>query len=163
MQESNPLSILLAHDHWASRQVLDACATITPEQFHRRFEMGPGSLHDTMLHILGAMRTWTESLAGKEPGPRVEQSGQRSVAQLLELMDACAKDLRTEADRLPLSDTISRVRDGKTFTFARGVVLTHVATHGMHHRAQCLNMLRHVGVTPLPPTSVTIWSQVADN
>ena len=24
--------------------------------------------------------------------------------------------------------------------------LVHVTTHGMHHRAQCLNMLRHLGV-----------------
>jgi uncharacterized damage-inducible protein DinB len=33
----------------------------------------------------------------------------------------------------------------------------HVATHGMHHRAQCLNMLRQLGVNPLPPISVLEW------
>jgi uncharacterized damage-inducible protein DinB len=27
-----------------------------------------------------------------------------------------------------------------------GTALVHVTTHGMHHRAQCLNMLRHMGV-----------------
>jgi len=36
-------------------------------------------------------------------------------------------------------------------------VITHVTTHGMHHRAQCLNMLRHVGVNPLPQSSVLQW------
>ena len=40
----------------------------------------------------------------------------------------------------------------------RGVVVTHVATHGMHHRAQCPNMLRQVGVEKLPPSSVVEWS-----
>jgi uncharacterized damage-inducible protein DinB len=37
-----------------------------------------------------------------------------------------------------------------------------VTTHAMHHRAQCLNMLRHLGVTPLPPSSVAEWTWLAD-
>ena len=50
------------------------------------------------------------------------------------------------------------MRDGRTADFTRGAILTHVTTHAMHHRAQCLNMLRHLGVTPLPPSSVTEWT-----
>jgi uncharacterized damage-inducible protein DinB len=34
---------------------------------------------------------------------------------------------------------------GKTHRFTLGAALVHVTTHGMHHRAQCLNMLRHLG------------------
>jgi uncharacterized damage-inducible protein DinB len=45
---------------------------------------------------------------------------------------------------------------------SRGGVITHVATHGMHHRAQCLNMLRQLGVTPLPKSSVVEWMVTAD-
>ena len=33
---------------------------------------------------------------------------------------------------------------GKTHRFTLGAALAHVTTHGMHHRAQCLNMLRHL-------------------
>ena len=35
---------------------------------------------------------------------------------------------------------------GHTHRFTLGAALVHVTTHGMHHRAQCLNMLRHLGV-----------------
>ncbi len=35
---------------------------------------------------------------------------------------------------------------GQTGRFTLGAALVHVTTHGMHHRAQCLNMLRHQGV-----------------
>ena len=35
---------------------------------------------------------------------------------------------------------------GQTGRFTLGAALVHVTTHGMHHRAQCLNMLRHLGV-----------------
>jgi uncharacterized damage-inducible protein DinB len=51
-----------------------------------------------------------------------------------------------------------KLRDGRTVHMTRGAVLTHVTTHGMHHRAQCLNMLRHLGLSPLPPSSVTEWT-----
>ncbi|NJL30452.1 MAG: hypothetical protein HC898_01820 [Phycisphaerales bacterium] len=46
---------------------------------------------------------------------------------------------------------------GETHTYTRGCVLSHVVTHTMHHRAQCLNMLRHLGVKPLPVQSVIEW------
>ena len=77
MIASNPLDILLAHDHWATRQILDACAKLTPEQFHRRFEMGPGSLHDTVTHMLAAMRVWADLLAGKSHPGKIEKEKEK--------------------------------------------------------------------------------------
>ncbi|HZZ43504.1 MAG TPA: DinB family protein [Tepidisphaeraceae bacterium] len=162
MATSDAQAILLTHDRWATQQILDACAGLSEEEFHRRFEMGPGSLHDTVTHMLGAMRTWTQTLAGEEPGPRLEQGGKRSVGELKELLEECARGLEREAHRLPVGETITRVREGKAYQFTRGAVLTHVATHGMHHRAQCLNMLRQVGVKTLPMSSVAEWARVAD-
>jgi uncharacterized damage-inducible protein DinB len=55
-----------------------------------------------------------------------------------------------------------RVRDGRTIELTRGAVLAQVVTHGMHHRAQCLNMLRQLGVTPLPASSVVEWAVMGD-
>jgi uncharacterized damage-inducible protein DinB len=164
MPESDPLQILLTHDRWATEQILAACAKLTPDQFHRRFEMGPGSLRDTLTHTISAMRTWTETLAGSEPGPRLETDGQqRTPGQLRALLGEACRALQAEARRRPLEESVSRrLRDGRTFSFTRGAVLTHVTTHGMHHRAQCLNMLRHLGVTPLPPSSVSEWTWLGE-
>src|ERR1700692_4162046 len=162
MPTSNPLDILLAHDRGATGQILAACAKLTPEQFHQQFEMGPGSLHDTTTHILGAMQFWGDLLAVREQRPRLE-GAKRTTDELLTMLDEIATDLAASAQAHPLDGTISRVRDGKTYTFTRGAVFTHVPTHGMHHRAQCLNMLRHVGVKPLPPSSVAEWTFMADS
>jgi len=161
MPTSDPLDILLAHDRWATRQMLDACAKLADEQFHRPFAMGPGSLHDTVTHILAAMRAWADMLARREPRPRLEGT-RRTTAELTALLDEIAADLEASATSHPLQAAVSRVRDGKTQTFTRGGVLAHVATHAMHHRAQCLNMLRQLGVTPLPPSSVVEWMLQAD-
>ena len=162
MPTSDPIEILLASNRWATRNILDACAALSDEQFHQRFEMGPGSLHDTLTHILGAMRGWGDLLAGREFRARLEQDGPRSVRELLDLLEKIADDLQVSAESHPLDELVTRTREGKSYTFSRGGVLTHVTTHGMHHRAQCLNMLRQLGVDPLPPSAVVEWMLTAD-
>lgn len=159
MPASDPLTILLAHDRWATTQLLDACAALPPEQFHQRFDIGPGNLHDTLTHVIGAMRAWTDTLAGAEPRPRIETDGQRRTPETLRAMlnEACTA-FAAEARRLPLDESATRtMKTGERATFTRGAILMQVLTHGMHHRAQCLNMLKQLGVSPLPPSSVTEW------
>jgi len=159
MPKSDPLEILLAFDQWATGQILDECAKLSEQQFHQKFEIGPGSLHMSITHILGAMQTWTATLAERERPPRIEEDGKRrSVAELAALLQSTMAAFAEQAHRRPLDERVSRVREGKTYQFTRGAVLTHVLTHGMHHRAQCLNMLRHLGVKPLPPSSVSEWA-----
>lgn len=164
MPESDCLQILLSHDRWATGQVLGACAGLTDEQFHRRFEMGPGSLHDTVTHVIGAMRIWIDTLKQVEPRPRLEDEGRRRTpGELLVLLSETWREFVAEGKRRPLAEVVTRRRrDGVTFDITRGAVLAHVVTHGMHHRAQCLNMLRHLGVKPLPPSSVTEWTWLGE-
>jgi uncharacterized damage-inducible protein DinB len=162
MPHSNPLDILLIHNHWANRKIIEACAPLTPEQFHRTFEMGRGSVHNTIAHILGAMRAWNDMLNGREPGPRVEAGPQHTCDELLALLEEITADLNATARALPLDEIVSAVRGGKKYTLTRGGVLTHVTTHGMHHRAQCLNMLRQLGVSPLPAPGVIDWIVAKD-
>jgi uncharacterized damage-inducible protein DinB len=160
---SDPVEVLLAQDKWATGLMLDVCAKLSDEQWHRKFEMGPGSLHNTLVHMLSAIRAWTQLLAGEAPGARMDQSGEKfSPADLKGKLDEFADAFAREVRRLPLSETITRERGGKMYTFTRGQVLAHVTTHEFHHRAQCLNMLRHVGVKELPPSSVAEWSWMAD-
>ena len=164
MADDELLHVLLSHDRWATVQVLDACDRLTEEQFHRRFDIGPGSLHDTLTHVVGATRAWTETLAQVEPGPRLEADGQRRTpGQLRALLDEAWGRFHAEARRRPLDERVTRrLRDGRTIQMTRGAVVAQVTSHGMHHRAQCLNMLRHLGVQPLPASSVAEWTWLGD-
>jgi uncharacterized damage-inducible protein DinB len=162
MAESNPLEVLLKHNGWATRQILEACFALTPEQFHRQFEIGRGNLHDATTHILGAMSGWTDMLAGREARPRLGTGGQRAADELLGLLPEIITELDSVARAHPLDEIVSAIRGGKSYSFTRGAVLTHITTHGVHHRAQCLNMLRHLGVSPLPQSSVLEWMLAVD-
>lgn len=178
------LEILLAHNRWGNRQVLEACAGLTHEQFHRTFPIGVGErggLHLTMTHIVSAMGRWAdrireikpgraalEPMAFVVPGLPAPDARDRSVDELLEINDRNSADL---ADALRESRTLGL--DGQfhvpfptalgmqQIALTRAAALTHVLTHGYYHRAQAMNILRHLGVNgvsdKLPKTSVTEW------
>ena len=164
MPQSDVLQVLLSHDRWATVQVLEACRGLTDEQFHRRFDIGPGSLHDALTHMVSAMRAMAETLGGMEPRPRPDADGQRRTAdQIRSLFDESWREFAAEAVRRPLDEMVTRrLRDGRTLTMTRAAAVVHVATHGTHHRAQCLNMLKQLGVKPLPPSSVAEWTWLGD-
>jgi uncharacterized damage-inducible protein DinB len=158
MTPADPLSILAAHDRWATSLLLDACERLTNEQLHRRFEMGIGSVHDTVIHDAAAVKTWAEVLLKREQSPWPSNDA-RPIGELRQMAEEAFDLLATAAAAGPLEETFTGVRDGQTIVYTRGVILCHVHTHSMHHRAQCLNMLRHMGVSPLPLSSVVAWSR----
>ena len=149
------LHILLSHNAWATRRLVEACATLPAEQFHRRFDIGLGSLHDTLLHIVGAMQRWSDRISGAQlrPSPEAEKRP-RSAGEVLELLDAAERDLATAARAAStgpgLDSRITVTFPGEApMVFTRAAALVHVTTHGMHHRAQALNMLRQLGCSDL--------------
>jgi len=163
---SEPLSIALEHNSWATREVLRACAALDDSQWHRRFEMGPGSLHDTLTHIVGAMFRWADRIDGppRAVRPSIEDGSRRTPAQLMTLLDGAAADLAASAERARergLGTAIDVTLGGRAYRFTLGAMLVHVTTHGMHHRAQCLNMLRQLAVPGvsdrLPEIDVLEW------
>jgi uncharacterized damage-inducible protein DinB len=164
MQKDDAITLFFQFDPWATAQMISACEKLTSEQFHKPFDIGPGSLHNTITHILGCIRTWTQTLAGKEISMRLEADGiQRAPRQLMELLGPIYHEFQQEAHRLPLSDSTTRtLKSGKVVTLTRLELFIHVFTHGMHHRAQCLNMIRQLGATPLPPSSVAEWVMMRD-
>jgi uncharacterized damage-inducible protein DinB len=151
------VDLLSNHNAFASRRVLEACRGLSEAQWTQRFEIGPGSLHDTLRHIVGAMFRWADRIAGREVRPSIEDEQRiRPVEELLDLLERAAADLEEvvcAVRREKRIDEVMTVRfrgSDRDVSFTRGSAIIHVFTHGVHHRAQCLNMLRRLGVDPLP-------------
>jgi uncharacterized damage-inducible protein DinB len=166
---SDPLDILIAHHRWGTKTVLDACVALSEDQFHRRFEMGVGSLHDTLLHIVRCVEGWTARVQDVD-WPRQPESTHR-VAELIEMNDESVDRLADLVAKYRREDALGIVVS-KTFypadaspidvRFTRGAAITHCLVHGTHHRAQALNMLRQLGVAPLPELDVMDWHHEED-
>lgn len=184
---SDPLDILLTHDEWATRMLLERCRPLTHAQFHQRFEIGLGSLHDTLTHIVGVVRRWTDRIDGRTlrpalapiPGrPDIPHDGKdRTPDELLAMLIEAAADLRAVATKwraapeglasLVHMDWPRKEGGMKRYTFTRGCCLTHVTTHGTYHRAQCVNMMRHLKLPGLsdnlPDPSVIEWQWMTES
>lgn len=181
---SDPIEILIRSDAWGTRQILESCRGISHEQFNQKFDMGLGNLHLTLTHIISVMRRWTDRLAGRTPRamlhtlPEFPKVGgehkDRNVDELLALLNEAEQDLLIVADacKQTLHTTISLDWPGddgkpKTYTFTRGAVFVHLTTHGYHHRAQCLNMLRRLNVPgisdKLPEPSAVDWQSAIES
>jgi uncharacterized damage-inducible protein DinB len=128
--------------------------------------MGPGSLHDTLTHIVGAMFRWADRIDGppRVVRPSIEDGTRRTPAELMTLLDGAAPDLAASAERARargLETALNVTLGGQAYRFTLGAMLVHVTTHGMHHRAQCLNMLRQLAVPGvsdrLPEIDVLEW------
>jgi uncharacterized damage-inducible protein DinB len=178
---SDPLDILLAHDAWGTRGMLRLCEPLSEEQFHRRFPIGMGSLHDNIAHTIAAMRRWADRIAERTlresifpmpwAKPQPATRPRFAIPELVNLLEEAAADLRGVAAHSRsraggLGSTITvpwPTPDGKTttYTFTRAAALTHLCTHNHYHRAQCMNMLRHLNVPglsdKLPDLSVIDW------
>jgi uncharacterized damage-inducible protein DinB len=155
--------IPLRHDRWATRVLLELCRSLSREQWVREFAIGCGSLHATFLHIVGAMARWSDRLVDAPLRPSPEKDARvRDVDELLAMLDAAAREFEASARRIVtenrLEGMMDFVVDGKLLArFHRGTGIHHVTSHGTHHRAQALNMLRQLGVSPLPELDVVDW------
>ena len=161
MRPTNPHAVLIAHDRWANQQLYAACDALSNDQFHHTFAMGTGSIHNNLIHNLGAMRRWTDVLNESEPHARLEEK-RHTLAEIRELHDAITAEFEHAALRRPFDTVIEPMQGATAYTFTVGGILAHVITHSTHHRAQCLNMLRQLGIEQHPMSSVMEWMLVAD-
>jgi uncharacterized damage-inducible protein DinB len=137
------------HNDWAFQKVLSLAEGLSDEQLDRPVEMGPGTLRETLRHHLGAERFWFSSWRGDEQTP-VPHS--RELNSVSEIRDA-ARTLAATRDELlagmsedDLARKVTVPREETPGYWPLGLVLLHVCNHGIHHRAQALNMLRQLGV-----------------
>src|SRR4051794_31275399 len=87
-----PWDILFDHHTWATRTVLAACDSLSPKQLDRSFQMGPGSVRRTLLHMASAQMWWTDRLLEREridyPGETHCTANMQQIAMLHDSTDA---------------------------------------------------------------------------
>src|SRR5262249_105669 len=135
-------------------RLVTAASQLKDAALDRPFKMGPGSLRNTLHHHWAAERIWLDRWLGV-PKPRfVEPEAGLPVSELATRFGKTAAERnpwlaqRSDADlAAPLTFTNLK---GETYTIPLEHLLLHVCNHGVHHRAQAVNMLRHNGVEKLP-------------
>jgi uncharacterized damage-inducible protein DinB len=138
-----------AYADWARNQVHATAVKLGDEQLDRPFEIGSGSLRATLIHIQQAEQWWWQNWTLGPGQPFPAAAARLSIAELTRLFDTTAAQRDDFLNRITdgeLPRPVSAMpRPGVTRTFPLGVTMLQLCHHGTHHRAQALNMLRHVG------------------
>jgi uncharacterized damage-inducible protein DinB len=152
------------HDLWATTTLLNACRPLSEQQLDQPFQMGPGSVRRTFLHMISAKLYWTDRLRNHTRQMYPPESHRTaSIEKITSLNETVSMDFQQLAITLieskRLNETIFATPRPGAHPIRIASVLYHVPNHGTHHRAQILNMLRHLGVSPLPAVDVDDWEQ----
>jgi uncharacterized damage-inducible protein DinB len=142
------LRTYLDYGDWGNRELLDRAAALANAALDRPFEMGCGNLRKTLAHIRFAEQWWLENWTHGPGRPFPETEPDISIVELTRLFaDTCRQRDRyigALADDDLLGETAAEPRPGLVKRFPLGVTLIQLCCHGTHHRAQALNMLRHL-------------------
>jgi len=141
----------------ARQRVLDAARPLTAEQHAREFPIGPGTLGRTLTHIMICESAYVRRMQGREVPPYdqwpIRDEAPPPFAELEAAWAAQADETRAALAAVrDWSAPIEFRRNGEggrpiIVTASAADLFTQLALHEVHHRAQAMNMLRHLGVT----------------
>lgn len=137
-----------AHHVWATLQVLDACAALTPAQLETTVPGTYGSIIETLRHTVGADRSYLVLLSGGAV-PELDEAG-ADLATLRAAMEADGPAWAAvlAADLDPEAVVVRHRDDGSESGAPLTIRLAQVIHHGTDHRSQVCTALTTLGVEP---------------
>ncbi len=149
----------LSYEAWTLRYFIERCRELIPAQLHQPFDIGHGTVHDTINHIIGNIEVWTDLM--RERPVRDLPLLATNPDSYLQRFDAAMADfaafarlLATEG-RLDESylDVLDTPPQPKTF----GGTLLHMLTHTTVHRWEIQHMLQRLGLSDLIEGDALGW------
>ncbi|MGC4105151.1 MAG: DinB family protein [Thermomicrobiales bacterium] len=150
------LDRLLAHDQWATSQLLAAARPLSDDQLNQEFDIGHRTLRATLEHMIMNVEGWTAAFTGQE-----SISTDASIAGFAERhirvypAFTAAAQAFASAERLDETFTDSF---GEPQTF--GAAFLMVILHNEGHRTEVLHILRRLGLDDVPEVDYGLWDFV---
>lgn len=140
----------------ARRRLFDSIRPLGEEAYGRAFPIGCGTLGRTLTHIMISEWYYIQRMRGATVPPYEEWPIRDETPPPFATLDAvwARQSEDTRAALGAVDDWVAKVEyevtddEGRQMvvTASKGDLLTQLALHEVHHRAQALNMLRHLGV-----------------
>jgi uncharacterized damage-inducible protein DinB len=141
--------LLYEFNAWANRRTIEACASLTSEQFTRDLASSFRSVRDTIAHIYGAEWLWLERWHGRIPSALPSADDFPTIGAIQRGLEEVDRSLVDYVASLAAED-LRRVVQYKTTSGSAQAdpiwqMLQHLANHSTYHRGQVATMLRQLG------------------
>ena len=138
------LDHVLRHNAWATRTLLEHCATLGPDALELNSAGTYGTLYGTLQHIVGAEQWYISLLTGVVLGTPVRKTERRALEELI----AIASLTGPRAIEVSAKDDPDRVIAPGEDQTTVGIVLAQLVHHANEHRAHATTILGANGRTP---------------
>ncbi|MCI0369793.1 MAG: DinB family protein [candidate division NC10 bacterium] len=159
------LKTLYAFNAWARKRMLDAAAQLDAAAYRKDLGNSFGSVHGTVVHILGAEEAWLMRWHGESPTALVSPDAFVSFAEVRRRWDALEADYRQFLARLTEEAVAQLIhyRDlrGDAYTTPLWQAMQHMVNHLTYHRGQVTTLLRQLGAKPVATDLIAFYRQQA--
>jgi uncharacterized damage-inducible protein DinB len=151
---------LFAFNRWADRRVLQACRSLTREQYAAEPVPGWSSVSSTILHITMVTDGWLRGLTGEV----VEKFLTEAEVATVDDAERCFDRAYGTFGSLPidspewLATAMTLKGAGRTIVLPPWAILRHVVNHSSYHRGQVASKLKRFGIEQ-PATDFIFWAR----
>jgi uncharacterized damage-inducible protein DinB len=160
--DRDTLAEYLRYSDRATRELIDAAEGLDDARLDESFPIGLRTLRRTLLHLFDAEEWWVRNWTGKGDGAFGKLPETTGLAELRGLLDGtiAERDAYLEGcDEETLQSPVTiEPMPGAPLTFRIAETVMQLPTHGTHHRAQALAMLKALGV-PAPNISYGAYAE----
>ncbi len=141
------LTRLFEHHNWANLRILDACASLSDEQFDFQPQTAVrGTIREMLDHLVTSQEDYTWMLIRFDHPP--DRASRLSLSALRELTIETGRELIAWADSASDELMNSRIDLSDGYRVEPGVIITQVINHATEHREQIKSLLTSLGVEP---------------
>ncbi len=144
------IKTLYGYNAWANGRVLETAAGLDPDRYFARLGGSFDSVHDTLVHIVGAQWVWLRRWLGESPRAIFGPADFEGIADLRRRWE----EVKTQAylgglDEAALGRLLFyRDTRGVEHTFSLWQTLVHQVNHAAQHRSEAAMMLIRLGHSP---------------
>ncbi|MBI3745666.1 MAG: hypothetical protein HY264_03930 [Chloroflexi bacterium] len=142
------------HHVWATVVLIDACATLTPEQLATSVPGTYGTIIDTLRHTVGADCSYLFALTGGRIATIQEAGMDLAGLRAAMVANGPAWDALLVTDPDPEAIVVRHRDDGSESGAPAGIRLAQALHHGTDHRSQICTALTSLGIEP---PSIDVW------
>jgi uncharacterized damage-inducible protein DinB len=158
------LQTMLDYHYWARDRLLDAVATLTPDQYTRDLGNSFKSVRETVTHVYAAEWAWHERWNGRSPTALLPPDQFPDLAALRatwnELETRMCDFVAALGEHGPNRVIDYKLLSGQTGASPIWQMLQHVVNHASYHRGQVTTMMRQMGAQPPKPMDMIAYFRV---
>ena len=143
---------LYEYGEWVNQRLMENAADLTDEQFKRDLLPGFGSVHRTLVHILGAERIWFERWQGRSPKTMLTPHEAPTLRAIREQWATLSDERRAYLAALAEAELAVTMHwtdtRGQPSALPLWQMMLHCANHSTHHRSEVAAMLTELGHEP---------------